>query len=158
MAVKKPNSLPDKIPYCSFQKVATVRQLTFLVLSCTILASVSAGLAQYMSIFWGGSTTQTSWLLYVILAAYLALFPVLPIAAIGVGIGYFAVRRGSVPEARIGRAGTGFVLGFIAGSFLVFFVNLNGNVDYLAGFLGALAGVAAAVMATPVIIRLWVQA
>lgn len=151
------SSLPSKRgPFWPLQQVTSGRQLAFLILSCTILVIVFAGLAQFMSNYWGDINYErySGLGLYIYVATVLTSIYVLPIAAVGVGIGYFAVRRGSVREARIGRAGAGFVLGFLAGSFIVYFVFVKGDVLYLPGFLGVLAGVAAAVMATTVIVRL----
>lgn len=161
----KSSTVSSKRLFWPLKQVTSGKELGVLVLSCTIMVSVFAGVAQFMSSNWGQIGGISVWG-YIMFATLIVLFPALPtsatgvgfsvspIAAIGVGIGYFAVRRGSGREVRIGRAGTGYVLGFLGGSFLIFFVNFNGDVVYLAGFLGALAGVAAAVMATTVFVRL----
>lgn len=143
-------------PFWPIQQVTSGKQLAVLVLSCTILVIVFAGLAQFMSNTWDDASVEkySGLGLYIYVATGVTSVYVLPISAAGVGIGYFAVRRGSMREARIGRAGAGFVLGFLAGSFVVYFAFVKADVVYLPGFLGVLAGVAAAVMATTAFVRL----
>lgn len=145
-------------PFWPFQSVTSVSQLAFLAVSCTVLTIVFSGLvgSAFHSMEYPGPSDYSAFESLLNGAMLIVWVMVLPIAGLGMAIGYFVVRADRTSKARIGRAGMGFMLGFLAGilAFIViFFVYLYSGA-FQGALLGGLAGFATAVVATIAIGRL----